>query len=219
MFFMLFFQFFDAFIITDESAEKIMNDAQRNLGMGHLLIVTVFVFLSVIADDRKSSIFEANIAIGLSRTKLLLAKTSEFALVMTLFYFLMTSFRLLWYKLCSVPLSNRQLGLIAIYAAFAVAHGIICLMAATLADIALDSTAAGIITLVIMLILLSLVLKTVETIYKINLYNYIPGGLLDAAYANAAVGIFPWQLIPTALYGIAAFAATSALFNKKELQL
>ncbi len=219
MFFMVFFQFWDAFLITDESAEKIMSNAQKNLGIAHLLFIAVFAFLSVIADDRKNGISAANVAMGLDRKKLILVKLLEFTLLLANFYVVMAPLRILFYRWCSVPLSNRQLWLIALYSAFAVIHGVICLMIAMLAELAADSVAAGMIALVSIITLLTVILKTMEAVYKVNFYGFIPGGLLDNAYANISVGRFPWQLIFVAVYGIVAFAASYALFGKKELQL
>ena len=219
MFFMLFFQFWDALIITDETADKIMSTAQKHLGISHLLLIVVFIFLSVIADDRKCNIREANIAMGLGREKFMIVKFFEFTLLLINYYIIMVPVRLLSYKMFSVPLSNRQLGLIVLYSVFTVIHGIICLMTAMLAELAADSVVAGMITLVSITTLLTIVLKTVEAIYKMNLYNFVPGGLLENAYVNMTVGKLPWQLIPAFFYGVVVFAASCALFAKKELQL
>ncbi|MBR1738205.1 MAG: hypothetical protein IJ736_14550 [Firmicutes bacterium] len=219
MFFMLFFQFVDVLFVTGETADQIIENAQSRLGIIHLMFITVFIFLCTAADEKKGNIRAANIAFGFGRTKFMFAKFLEFMLLLMIFYIFMTPLRIFFYKLLEVPLSNRQLSLIAVYPVFAVIHGIICLMIAELAELATDSIAVGIITLVSIVVFLTIILRTVEALYKINLYSFVPGGLLNDAFVNITAGRSPWQLIPVLIYVIVIFAATAALFGKKEMQL
>ena len=219
MIILLLWQFLDM-IQSEETSEVYLSNADRKLGTTYLLIVTIFVFLNVFADDHKSNTYASVIGTGMKRRTLLLAKVMDCAVLTGIYYIAMTLFRNFLYLLLDVPLSARQRHTVFLIALFAALRGISYLIISMLVLYLTDSTAAALTADVVIVMFVGRILKFVQTAYHIGIYDFMLDGLFENAMANISVGRLPWQIIPAAaVYFCGAFAAAAFVFEKKELQL
>lgn len=217
---MFLIQIVDVLGISDEPMDEVLRSAQSRFSLSFLLLVSIYILFSVLANDKKSNSWAYDIGIGIERRKLLFAKAMDYLILTGIFYAMLVSERIFLYKVCSVPLSWRQLGYITVYALFQLIHGVSILIIDMLVDIVTDSTAVAILVNVAQVIFVSLALNALEVLYKVNLKDFSSDGMLENAYTNITAGRLPWQLIPMlVIYVGAVFAVAAAVFQKKELQL
>ena len=217
---MFLIQIVDVLGISDEPMDEVLRSAQSRFSLSFLLLVSIYILFSVLANDKKSNSWAYDIGIGIERRKMLFAKAIDYLILTGIFYVLLVSERIFLYKLYSVPLSWRQLGYITVYAVFQLIHGVSILIIDMLVDIVTESTAVAILVNVAQVIFVSLALNALEMLYKVNLKDFSSDGMLENAYTNITAGRLPWQLIPMlVIYVGAVFAVAVAVFQKKELQL
>ena len=217
---MIIVQFFDVLTITDESMEQVLTSARNRFGLTFMLVISIFIVISVLANDRNSNSWAYDIGIGIGRRKLIWAKVIVFVILMVIFYAVLVPERLFFYAVTSLPLSGRQLSLLAVYAGLQVIRGVSVLIIDMLVDILTDSTALAILANVAQVVFITLGTRMAALFYNVNIGDYTPDGLVENAYNNIAAGRFPWQLIVVLLiYVGAVFAVAAAVFRNKELQL
>ncbi|MBR1629763.1 MAG: hypothetical protein IJ679_10955 [Lachnospiraceae bacterium] len=217
--FLLFFQLVDV-IRTMEDPDQYITLSHSSFGGIYLMIVTIFAFLSVFADDQKSNAYASIIGTGMERHTLLLAKIIDCTILIGLYYSIMLIVRDYLCRELEMPVSVRQRCFVALFVFFCALRGTSCLILSMLVLYAFDSTSIAILTDVTLTLIAGTLCKYLQTISKVELYDFLIDGLFDNAYANLSVGRLPWQLVPAfVVYFGGAFAAAAAIFQKKELSL
>lgn len=219
MIILLFIQFTDMLSDYDTAFEYVDKARNRYFKLC-LLMISIFIFMALFADDQKSNSYVAVIGNGITRSKLILAKAIVAVIIMGIYYIVIASFRNFLYLLLSTPITANQRHTIMLYALFAVLKGIICIILSVAVLYVTNSTILGLITNIILTSILGVILQFLQMTYNIGVYDYMYDGLLDGSISNISVGRFPWQLIVLiVVYLIGGYLLASYLFKKKELQL
>lgn len=215
------FLLIDILRASESTGEEIMAAFQTRLGGRFLLIIVLYIYLSVSGDDEKSNAMVCVIGRGMKKGTFLLAKLLDGTLLAGLFYAVLMAVQYFFFSQSDPPLlTQRQIRLLMVYCLFMLLRAIWCLAFAMLAQYATGSTAPAILSIVATAALAGPLLKVAQEIYRIGLYDYLPDGLLEAAFKNLCAGSLPWQLLPVAvLYIGGTMRVVSAIFEKKELEL
>ena len=219
--FFLLYQLVNSIDYMDSAPDTIMTSCQNRLGGIWFLIITIYTYLSVFADDAQSNSEVIVTGRGLKKSRFLTAKLLDCMVLAILFYAFISAFRQFFFKTVEPPLlTDRQLRLLMAYSLFMVIRAAWCLSFALLVHYLTGNTAMGVLSVVVTAFLARLVLMVAQTLYRVGIYDYVPGGLIDAAFRNLAAGKIPWQIAVVIVFYIGgALWAAAAIFQKKEMEL
>ena len=221
----LFFLFqvsdFISAVANESTAEEIVQQFQRAMSGRFLLIVTIFIYLVIFGDDARSNTEIYVLGRGMSKGRYLASKLLTCIILAGIYYGFLTVLRQILFWTSDVQMiSARQLRLLGIYSIFMVIRALWCLSFALLLQQIFGNTAPAILSIAVTAFLSAPLLKTLQFLYRIDLYSYLPDGLLEAALLNCSSGTIPWQLaVVLILYIGGPLLAASIIFQKKEPEL
>lgn len=189
----------------------------ENIGLPLLCIP---IFLAVYGDEFKSGTLQCVIGRGLSRSKVVIAKLLDAAILlaaamaaMFLVVFLRTSFS-------SLAVTARQNLHFLYFCIICVLRGVGYMALSSLVMFLTWSAAAGTVTLVVCSMLSGFFLKAVQDWSHLPLYDLSYEGLLNASCTAIQAGSFGWQLIPALVIYLGGVVWLNiVIFNRKELEL
>lgn len=222
LFVFLLFTVVDFLRATDAATpQDIVQRFQNLLGGRFLLLTVIYTYLVIFGDGMSSNAEVYVLGRGMRKGTFLFIKLLECLILTGFFYGWLGILRNGMFRLSDVPMvSERQMGLLNVYGVFMVIRAIWCLALAVLLQHVFRSTAPAILSLVITGLLSAPMLKLLQTLYRIDIYNFVPDGLLDAALLNYSSGNLPWQLaVVILLYIGGTLLAAVAIFQKKEPEL
>ncbi|MDO4804676.1 MAG: hypothetical protein Q4A32_07640 [Lachnospiraceae bacterium] len=203
---------------TDYTADT-LDQEYKCLMLAAPIIISIPVFLSVYGDEMKCGAMQCIIGRGTSRTKVLLGKYLE-CLILSLFYFAFLELTMFGRnRLWEVGTSRSQDLTLAFFIVMIYVRTAGYFAFASFFVFLSWSTAPGVVALLTLTSFADAVLKMVQMLANINVYDYSFGGLLDAAYADLQVGGPGLTLIPAVVIFIGgALLAAALIFGKKEIE-
>ena len=217
---LFFINLFQTIGASDLPVDEFIGKTQGYFDGLMMLWITIVIYLGVFADDSAANTIAVLLGRGMKREQVFLIRLIDSAAAAAVMFSVSMLFRQFFIALFNVRLSARQKTLLWIYVLFLIIRASGCLAAALLVQYITGSTALAVFTDVAASVLVQLVLQVIRTLYGINLYHYSLSGLVDAAYANLAVGRAPWQLIPAAFFYVFALIWLAAFINaRKEMDL
>lgn len=218
--FLFLFQAVDVIRALGENNETVVRISQSSFNGIYLLLTTIFVYLSVFGDDIRSNVPPSIIGLGMTKGKFLRAKILDCVLLMGIFYALILGVRAFLFSYMEISISARQMRLLIIYGVFTAIRGLCCIAAAVLAQQVLGSSAVGILVLVVTTILLGNILRGLQTLYHIGVYDYLPDGLVEGTINAVSAGNLPLEIVPLiGVYLLGVSWAACRVFERKELEL
>lgn len=218
--FILFFQFLSSVMHSSDPVHQYIVSCRSSLNGIVMLYITIVIYLGVYADNQQSRSTAVLIGRGMRRGSVFSARLIVCVLCSTLLYLIAMAFRLFFTLLAGVPLTGRQAVFLWFYVPFLVIRSAGCLAAAMLALYITGSSAIGIVTDTIAVLVVGRALQTIQVHLGIDLYSCTLSGLLDSAYDTLAVGGLPWKLVPAVLiYVVGLIWAAAAINQNKEMDL
>ena len=209
-----------AFRKPDGIAAEYLDSTKLTLETFSLPFLCIPIFLAVYGDEFKSGTLQCVIGRGLSRSKVVIAKLLDAAILLSaamaavfLVIFVRNSFS-------SLAITARQNLHLLYFCIVCVLRGVGYIALASLVMFLTWSAAAGTVTLVICSMLSSPFLKAVQDWSHLPLYDLSYEGLLNASCTSIQAGGLGWQLIPALVIYLGGVVWLNILiFNRKEMEL
>ncbi|MBQ9631552.1 MAG: hypothetical protein IJV04_01350, partial [Lachnospiraceae bacterium] len=206
---------------TEVPLEEFLIQVQASLNQDNLFLIVIGVFLSVYFDDVKSGALPSVIGIGISRGRFLIAKLVDCAILVSIQFFLVWTMKVsLMLFAMKLPMSQHQVVLLAIYGFLCIIHALGVLAITELLYLLTESTAAAVISLFLLSLIMPFLLETLQSLTSLEIYEISMSGMLQQAYVAFTVDGVPWQLLPVIGGPIIGVTLVSiGIFQKKELEL
>ncbi len=183
-------------------------------------MISIPVLLSVYGDELRSGTMQCAIGRGLSRTGIVVGKLIECALLSACSFACLFLFS--WFKnfIMDIILTPRQYEMLAVYFLLSWIRLLTCFAIVSMLTLLSWSMVLGILTDLFLIQILEILLKAIQQIAHVAVYDYSFYGLIAGAYASMEVGKTEGQLLASVLIYICGTTMITVLFfNRKELPL
>ena len=211
-------QIFKSLFQNGFSAKSYLDALHSAAGGGAVtqLLVVLPVFLAVFLSELSSKSMQCVLGRGISRDKLILTKLLETGLLVAVYFAVATLVAGMINSDETLALSAAQKANTFIFIWMSAFRVFGYLIFSAMVLFLADSTAAGVIACVVFVYLFKIVVRLIEYVSDLTLYDYTFDGFLDWGYQAVEAGGIAWQFFPAILYVAAAFLVTVFFFRRKE---